>query len=118
MCYWGCEEITCKTLKLDDTKGHHVAFEGQEIHWPEIEADQIVVKQMSAKANYQAENLVQGNFATEDSAHYYPVWARNEKELLSPHLRGHLARLQLADRNFLPNYPEYSPNLVIFRLIM
>ena len=26
------------------------------------------------------------------------------------HLRGHFARLQLADRNFLPNYPEYSPN--------
>jgi len=70
-------------LKTDKSKGHDVLFEDQELHWPELVGDHVVVKRMSHLTNFKAEDLIHGKFMIGSRAHYYPAWADLTKDLLS-----------------------------------
>jgi hypothetical protein len=77
------EEVGCKTLKLDESKGHDVIFEDQELHWPEFVGNTIVVKRMSAATDFEVHNLSQGGFEHGSTAHYFPQWADVNLPLLT-----------------------------------
>jgi hypothetical protein len=59
-----------------------IAFENQDLHWPEIVNGSVVVKRMSHLTNYQAEDLVRGQFSHGVDSHYYPRWANLKLSLL------------------------------------
>jgi hypothetical protein len=77
------EEIGCKTLKLYESKGHDVVFEGHELHWPEFVGNTVVVKRMSAATYVDAQDLSQGGFEHGSLAHYFPCWANSNLPLLA-----------------------------------
>jgi hypothetical protein len=78
-----CEETGCVTLKSEETQGMDIAFENQELHWPEIVNGTVVVKRMSHLTDYQAVDLVRGQFSYGKDAHYYPRWANLKLSLLA-----------------------------------
>jgi hypothetical protein len=77
------KETGCTTLKHDDSHGMDIAFENQELHWPEIVNSRVVVKRMSHLTNYEPQDLERGQFSYGKDAHYYPKWANLKLPLMS-----------------------------------